>query len=208
LIALRGTVTTEEAGYDLYGWGTNTPCLLPSGSSNPQTYGNVKEDLYNFYTATDAGFYISMGASFNAAVQSIAAANPGKPWYIAAHSLGGALATLAALDAVVSNSYGNPSVPPVLVTFGSLHLGDQSFVDAYGYNVPTFRFANLCDFVPSLVSLEPGTTTDPYEHVGLECTFVWQTWDDWGNHSMQNIYLPVVQNYLDVIKLGPRQYPQ
>jgi hypothetical protein len=37
---------------------------------------------------------------------------------------------------------------------------------------------------------------------------VWQTWDDWGNHSLATIYLPVVQNYWNVIEWGPRTYPQ
>jgi hypothetical protein len=208
IIVLRGTVTDEEAGYDLYGWGTNTPCMLPSGNPN-QSYGNVKQDLYDFYTETDEGLYVSLAASFNAAVQQVAQANPNKTWIVAAHSLGGPLATLGALDAYVSGSYTNSALAPWLVTFGSLHLGDQSFATAFKQNVPTaFRFANLCDFVPSLVSLEPVTLPDPYVHVGLECTFVWQTWSDWGNHSMQSIYLSVVRDYPSVIHVGPRKYPQ
>jgi hypothetical protein len=211
IIAFRGTVTDEEAGYDLDGWNTNTACLLPSGSQNQNSYGDVKEDLYDFYVDTDLGLYISLAASFKSAVQELAAANPNKPWMIAAHSLGGALVTLAALDAQVSASYTGSTIKPWLVTFGSLHVGVQSFADAFNQNVPSaFRFANLCDFVPSLVSLEPPTTPppDPYVHVGLELTFVWQTWDDWGNHSMQNIYLPIVQTYMNVIHMGPRTYPQ
>ena len=44
--------------------------------------------------------------------------------------------------------------------------------------------------------------------VGTEATFVWQTWDDWGNHSLAKIYLPMVQSYWNVIKWGPRNYPQ
>lgn len=49
IIVLRGTVTPEEAVYDLYGWGTNTACMLPSNSPTKQ-FGNVKQDLYDFYT--------------------------------------------------------------------------------------------------------------------------------------------------------------
>ena len=56
---------------------------------------------------------------------------------------------------------------------GSLHVGDQSFASVYGPLVPaSVRVANLCDFVPSLVSLEPVTPTDPYVHVGTEAAFV------------------------------------
>jgi hypothetical protein len=207
IIVLRGTVTAEETGYDLYGWGTNTACKLPS--SNPtQKYGNVKQDLYDFYTGTDY-VYTSLAASFNAAVRKVAQANPDKLWIVASHSLGGALATLGALDAYVSGSYTGSSRTPWLVTFGSLHLGDQLFATAFKQQVPVaFRFANLSDFVPSLVSLEPGTPTDPYVHVGLECTSVWQKWDNWANHSMEFTYLPTVRDYFSVIQLGPRKYPQ
>jgi hypothetical protein len=37
ILVLRGTVTLEEAGYDLLGWGTNTACLLPSQSWEQQS---------------------------------------------------------------------------------------------------------------------------------------------------------------------------
>lgn len=208
IIALRGTVTDEEVGYDLYGWDTNTPCMLPSNSATQQKYGNVKADLYNFYCNTD-GVVSSLAVSFNSAVQKLAQANPNKQWYVTAHSLGGALATLGALDAAVSKSYGNGTIAPILVTFGSLHLGDQSFATAFKTRVPLgYRFANLSDFVPSLVSLAPYTPKDPYVHVGVECTFIWEKWDNWENHSMQFTYLPTVRDHFSVIQYGPRKYPQ
>lgn len=207
IIILRGTVTAEEADYDLQGWGLNTPCSLPSSGNPKANYGNVKKDLYDFYTGTNFGTVTSLASSFNTAVKKVAQANPGKPWFVAAHSLGGALATLGALDAVVSNSYGS-TAKPTLVTFGSLHLGDQSFANKFNSILPsTLRFANLSDFVPSLVSLLPGSP-NPYVHVGLEATFIWEKWDNWANHSMQFTYLPTLQNYSSVIKVGPRQYPQ
>lgn len=206
IVSLRGTVTAEEAGYDLTGWGDNTDCMLPS-SSPTTNYGSVKKDLYNFYVATDLDVVTSLAASFNAAVQNLAAVNPGAPWFIAAHSLGGALATLAALDAFVSSSYGVNAPPPWLATFGSLHIGEQTFADNFNSQLLCLRFANLSDFVPSFVALEPGPPTS-YVHVGIECTFVWEKWDDWANHSMQYTYLPAVQDYFSVIKFGPRQYPQ
>jgi hypothetical protein len=178
---------------------------LPS-SDRTQDFGEVNSALYHFYIKDDKGLVTSLASSFNQAVQNLAAVNPGKPWLIAAHSLGGALATLGALDAYVSESYG--SLPPIMVTFGSLHVGTQTFADAFNSRILSFRFANLCDFVPSLVSLLPVTPDPPYVHVGLECTFVWQKWDDWANHSMQYTYLETLEKYYSVIKFGPRKYPQ
>jgi hypothetical protein len=205
ILVLRGTVTLEEAGYDLLGWGTNTACLLPSQSWEQQTYGLVNSYLYAFYTYTDYDTVTSLAASCLNAIQATSAQAPNLPWYMGAHSLGGAMLSLAALDAVVSSALKNPLV----FTFGSLHVGDASFAGAYTTQVPaSVRVANLCDFVPSMVSLEPVKPVDPYVHVGTEATFVWQTWDDWGNHSLANIYMPMVQKHWDVIQWGPRHYPQ
>ena len=208
LLALRGTVTPEEAGYDLLGWGDNTACMLPSQNWpwEQQNYGNVNSYLYALYANTDYDTVKSLAQSCLSAIKATSAQEPSLPWLLGGHSLGGAMLSLAALDAVVSGLL--PSSTAVM-TFGSLHVGDQSFATAYTPQVPsTWRFANLCDFVPAMVSLEPVTPTDPYVHVGTEMTFVWQTWDDWGNHSLANIYLPMVQTYWNVIKQGPRKYPQ
>jgi hypothetical protein len=210
IIVLRGTVSDEEAGYDLYGWGTNTPCMLPS--ANPtRNFGNVKQNFYDFYTYTDEGLFYSLGASLNMAVRKVAQINPGKIWIVVAHSLGGPLATLGALDAYVSGSYTGSTLKPWLVTFGSVHLGVQSFATAFNQQLQqVWRFANLCDFVPSIVALEPPATppTDPYVHVGTPCTFIWQKWDNWANHSMEFTYLATVRDHFSVIHPGARQYPQ
>lgn len=213
IVVLRGTVTLEEAGYDLLGWDHNTPCLLPSKTPRAQqaAYGCVNADLYNFYVGSDDGLVTSLATSFQAAVQAVAQVNPDVPWFVAAHSLGGPLATLGALDAYLSGCYTNSTRPPVVVTFGGLHLGDQNFATTYQAALPLgLRFANLCDFVPSMVSLAPDTPDDPYVHVGTPATFVWQTWDDWGNHSMECIYLQMVQDPKKwaLIQYGERSYPQ
>jgi hypothetical protein len=205
IFVLRGTVTLEEAGYDLLGWGDNTSCNLPSQSSTPASYGLVNSYLYAFYVNDDHDLVTSLASSCMNAIQTTSASAPNLPWYMGAHSLGGAMVSLAALDAVVSGLV----QPPLVITYGSLHVGDATFAAAYKAKIPaSLRVANLCDFVPSMVSLEPVTLSDPYVHVGVEGTFVWQTWDDWGNHSLANIYIPIVQNHWSLIKWGPRTYPQ
>ena len=203
IFVLRGTVTMEEAGYDLFGWGTNTPCLLPSQGGNPQSYGMVNEDLYDFYAWGD-GFTPLAVSCLNA----IQAQPSNLPWIMGSHSLGGAMLSLAAFDAMASGAL---TKVPFVMTFGSLHVGDGTFAQDYMTNLPaSYRVANLCDFVPSMVSLEPVIPQDPYVHVGIPGTFVWQTWDDWGNHSLANIYLPMVEYtpWWNLIKWGPRHYPQ
>jgi hypothetical protein len=200
LIALRGTRTSEEAFYDIGGW-TLKPCCLPAGSQDE--YGNCASFLYDFYTGDDLGLVTSLANSFKNAVGWL---DDGQdPWYLTAHSLGGAMANLGALDAMVSGYH--TKGPIHLYTFGSLHVGDRAFKENQEQFVAqNFRVANLADFVPSLTGIS--ADTPGYEHTGTPCTFLWQTDGDWGNHSMQNIYLSTVMNYPAVIQVGPRAYPQ
>ena len=72
------------------------------------------------------------------------------------HSLGGALATLCALDV----KYNLPDKEIACYTFGSPKVGNAAFVASYQKRVPnTFRFVNGIDRVPTL---PPGD----YQHVG------------------------------------------
>lgn len=207
ILVLRGTVTTEEATYDLMDWGDKTYCLLPSDGSVTQNCGQVKLNLFDFYTGSGI-LYSSLASS---CLEAISAINQnGLPWFMGGHSLGGAVVSLVALDAHLGNYLTDKSgnkIIPFVVTFGSLHLGDSSFKDYYNQIIPTLRIANMCDFVPSMVSIEPYINLDPYEHVGCPATFVWQKWDDWGNHSLANIYIPIVNEYWSSVYFGERDYP-
>jgi hypothetical protein len=77
---------------------------------------------------------------------------------IAGHSLGGALATLLALDVALNTSCRAPAV----YTYASPRVGDHSFAGAYNAVVATSRrVSNRQDLVPKLPPLLPL----PYEHV-------------------------------------------
>jgi len=108
--------------------------------------------------------------------------NPVKSLTICGHSLGGALATLFALD-VAAHQTANAAAAaaagagaigagasagaastlmpaPTVYTYASPHTGDASFVDTYNQLVPkTCRVTNRLDIVPK-VPLPP-----PYQHV-------------------------------------------
>jgi hypothetical protein len=103
LVILRGTQTGDETIYDL-DW-TNTPCIL-----NGTQYGQAGEGVYDFYTEAEVGFN-SLQQNTAAAVRKLADKEDYPTWYFAGHSLGGALITLAAMDAVVSGWYGSQSNP-------------------------------------------------------------------------------------------------
>lgn len=75
---------------------------------------------------------------------------------ICGHSLGGALATLLALDVAANGKF----LQPTVYTYASPRTGDPQFADTYNQVVPkTCRVANRFDLVPK-VPLPP-----LYEHV-------------------------------------------
>jgi Lipase (class 3) len=66
---------------------------------------------------------------------------------ICGHSLGGALATLLALDVAANTKFKNPTI----YTYASPRTGDSLFVRTYNQVVPnTCRIANRVDLVPKL----------------------------------------------------------
>jgi hypothetical protein len=106
---------------------------------------------------TEDGFtamYNSLTTATAAGSPSLTKALAGLPWKkpvtsltICGHSLGGALATLLALDV----SANTPFKKPTAYTYASPHTGDITFANKYNTVVPdTFRIANRFDIVPKL----------------------------------------------------------
>jgi hypothetical protein len=90
------------------------------------------------------------------ALATLPFAKPPSSVTICGHSLGGALATLLALDVAANSEYSDPNV----YTYASPRTGDPLFVSTYNQVVPnTIRAANRVDIVPKL-PLPP-----MYEHV-------------------------------------------
>lgn len=93
-----------------------------------------------FYNA-----YLSVARQVNLAAKSLLANCQNCHVYVTGHSLGGAIATLAAADLY--------SLTPdlTLYTFGSPRVGDQTFATYFDKIVPdTFRIVNNNDLVPHL----------------------------------------------------------
>ena len=115
---------------------------------------------------TEDGFtamYLSMTTGSTPGSPTVVKALPGLPFArpitsltICGHSLGGALATLLALDVAANTSFKNPTV----YTYASPRTGGPHFADTYNHVVPnTTRIAGRLDLVPKL-PLPP-----LYEHV-------------------------------------------
>ncbi len=112
-----------------------------------------------------------------------------RPLFLTGHSLGGALATLAALDISQNTAFQSP----IVYTFGAPRVGDPNFVRAYNYSVTThWRIQNEYDIVPHLPPLiyqSPKTKKSYfYLHVKGEIMRSFRMGSVSGNHILPNYF--------------------
>jgi hypothetical protein len=149
VVAIRGTEGIKEWVQDAQF--LDTPFLAVPGAGR-----------------TEDGFtamYESMKVGEAPGAQIVVRALPGVPWKravtsltICGHSLGGALATLFALDAAANAPA--PFKEPTVYTYASPRTGNLDFVAKYNQMISTtYRFVDNVDLVPKL-PLDP-----PYKHV-------------------------------------------
>ncbi|MGG6311474.1 lipase family protein [Paenibacillus macerans] len=111
-----------------------------------------------------------------------------KTLYVTGHSLGGALATLCALDIAA-----NTERVPVLFTFGSPRTGDPDFAKACANHVPnSYRIANVFDVVthapPHLFKLPNQEKTYYYSHVAMACPLDFPSMSLSSNHGIGSYF--------------------
>jgi hypothetical protein len=140
VIALRGTEGIMEWVQDAK-FGA-VPCpFLTSGGKTEDGF----TDVYESMAIDQAGGKDTLAK----VLPTIAWKKPVTSLTICGHSLGGALATLLALD-VAANSPA-PFNDPTAYTYASPKTGDPAFVSTYNHVVPnTLRIANRVDLVPKL----------------------------------------------------------
>ncbi len=114
---------------------------------------------------------------------------PEKPLFITGHSLGGALATLAAIDLANNSAF----TAPIVYTFGAPRVGDPKFASSYNSTVAThWRFQNEFDIVPHLPTLvyqSPNTKqTYYYMHVKGEVKRSFRMGSVAGNHILPSYF--------------------
>jgi predicted lipase len=99
-----------------------------------------------------------MHSGFNAAYTSVRSdihsylngrLNDASSVIVTGHSLGGAIATLCAVD--IQYNFGDRLNQIELYTFGALKTGNRGFRDSFNTRVPnSYRFVNGLDIVPAL----------------------------------------------------------
>ena len=130
-----------------------------------------------------------LGSSLLTAVRQL---NPTIPCYITGHSLGGAIATLAALEIAID-------IPQIreqlqLYTYGSPRIGDRNFAQAHSKLIPnSYRIVNLSDSVPLVppIKIENYYTTANYAHVGQKWFFSTQFGDILLNHVVDTYRMAI-----------------
>lgn len=121
--------------------------------------------------------------------------DPTIPCYITGHSLGGAVATLSAMEIALN-------VPEIrqqirLYTYAAPRIGDRIFAQAHSQLIPnSYRIVNLSDSVPLVppIRIANKFTTANYAHVGQKWSFTNQFGDVLLNH--------VVDTYRAAIELN------
>ncbi len=147
VVAIRGTDGIFEWVQDVNFFWVSCP-ILPGSGNSEDGFTAVYESLR---VASDAN-----SVPVVAALPGMEFPRPVTSMTICGHSLGGALATLLALDVAANTKLPTPTV----YTYASPRVGNPQFADTYNQLLTnTYRFVNRMDIVPKL------PTQPPYAHV-------------------------------------------
>jgi pimeloyl-ACP methyl ester carboxylesterase len=186
VVALRGTQTWAEWITDSYGLPAPFAATLFSASG----LGSVHSGFYDLYTVGQDGAVATPpldpsnradGSIASQIAQYVSTLNNSLPLYVTGHSLGGALATLCALDIaynfpasfsqIFMYSLASPRVAAGLSADGIdiPTLGNQvGLLSSYQHYVPnSYRIVNAADIIPALgpPSFALGPLTVIFNHV-------------------------------------------
>jgi predicted lipase len=138
VIAIRGTEGTLEWIHDAEFLQVPCPFLVGAGHTE-DGFTAMYESLR---TGADPG-----SPSVVSALAKLKFPHSVSSMTICGHSLGGALATLLALDVAANTAFNNPAV----YTYGSPRTGDSLFASTFDQVVKnSYRVANRLDIVPTL----------------------------------------------------------
>ena len=177
IIAFRGTQTQIE-------WWRNLQATQKRyfDPKTKQQYGKVHQ-----------GYLKIVRQQINSAlIKAVKQLNPNIPCYITGHSLGGAVATLSAIEIALQ-------VPEIrsqiqLYTYAAPRIGDRDFVQAHSQLIPnSYRIVNLSDSVPLVppIKIQNRFTTVNYAHVGQKWAFTAQFGDILLNHVVDTYRMAI-----------------
>ncbi len=195
IVAFRGTDFTSlgDIAIDVYGSGTYTDIYygisfpLANWQVSPQDPVRVHKNFLSTYQ--------SVQKSVNETLVKLFTANPKlKKLYITGHSLGGALATICALDVSVNLHTNNVRVPvPIVYTFASPLVGDRYFADLFSSHIQeSYRFYFETDYVTQV----PTRGWTP----------AWIKWDEGGRKGPEPVTYALFKHVTGGIALTTNTY--
>ncbi|KDO17503.1 hypothetical protein SPRG_15668 [Saprolegnia parasitica CBS 223.65] len=169
VLAFRGTGSIKNAATDL----KSRQMRLPGTGYTSQTIRErTKGKGTRHFVHVHSGFYhayVTLEQHLHAAIGKI----PDKSVVICTgHSLGGALATIAAMDLALKR----PSLRLAVYNYGSPRVGNHAFQELFNATMPAFRVINDGDIVTQYPKRDY-TNVDldgvcVYKHVGAEITLL------------------------------------
>ena len=190
IIAFRGTQTQVE-------WWRNLQ-VTQKDYVNPSTgtyYGKVHQGYFKIVREQISSILL----------KTVRTLDPTIPCYVTGHSLGGAIATLSAMEIAVK-------VPEIreqiqLYTYAAPRIGDRRFAEAHSQLIPnSYRITNLSDSVPLVppIKIKNKFTTANYAHVGQKWSFTTQFGDVLLNHVVDT-YREAIEAQQEAMQADPFQ---
>lgn len=143
--------------------------------------GLVHNGFYSIYTKNVRDTNRSLRDEILRALSQL---NPSKRLFISGFSLGGAIATLCALDIAVNTQFKHP----IIYTFASPRVGDSTFAKAFNHAVhQSFRVVNFHDYIPIVPPQFLG-----YHHVKTKIELLFNAGSIQNNHNLRKAYIPAL----------------
>jgi Predicted lipase len=153
ICALAGV---EEPEAEVFGFVAESQDEIVIAFRGTRTFkdNETDQDLYqvpycfvNNAGKTHHGFTCTYQSARDGLIRELNKLSATKRLFIAGHSLGGALAVLAAFDIAVNTGFQNP----VVYTYGSPRTGDPAFASRFNQVVKnSIRIFNIHDIIPTL----------------------------------------------------------
>jgi len=133
----------------------------------------------DFTGSIHQGFSTIYSHLSGAVIKAARTLDPAIPLFVAGHSLGSPLASLAALD--IAQKIPSFRLNLRLYTYAGPRLGNPAFAEAFSRLLPnSYRIVNLADLVPSLPPTKTGDVV--YVHLGEPWGFTMASGDIGPNH--------------------------
>ncbi|KAI0557956.1 Lipase domain protein [Gracilaria domingensis] len=167
VVAFRGTSSGRNLRTDLKAFHVQLNRILPTASGKNTTgelFGSIAQEVLESRDGQQAkvhrGFaeaYLSVADEVMHWIKELYDCDP-RPVFLTGHSLGGALATICALDCALKYQLGTSDI--YVATFGSPRVGNSAFRKVYDELVPaSWRVSIAADIVTTLPKVD-------YQHVG------------------------------------------